>query len=212
MSVLTVNSTKNFKICPQISSQCTQTTRKTGTSINSPVTFYPASPPQPGAVEYTDPDGRSEEESLAGPPSNLPGGGENGWKFYPDPNNKRGGVWRPEPTPKGGEPQPDASWEPPHDDTVGHWDVNDGSGKRRRYLPDGTAITPEQAHGKEPLPSSEKDGNTSQYNIRDPSQILKPDITNPEKGLTNPGILPPKNSARKLPILIPVPIPVPGFR
>ena len=32
--------------------------------------------------------------------------------------------------------QPGGSW----DDKLGHWDVDDGDGERKRYLPDGTEV------------------------------------------------------------------------
>jgi RHS repeat-associated protein len=58
--------------------------------------------------------------SVAGqPPPGIPGGD---WKWYPDPNNSRGGTWR---DPSGRS----ASW-----DRSGHWDVDDGKGgPRQRY-------------------------------------------------------------------------------
>jgi hypothetical protein len=164
-------------------------------------------------LKYTDPDGRSDENGITSPvgppPSTIPGAGKNGWKFYPDPRNSRGGVWRPDPTPEGGEPQPDASYENPHGNTVGHWDVNDGKGNRQRYLPNGTPITPDQAHGKEPLPNPEGESDTSNNNrITDPN-YTSPRLTEPK--LTNPDFIP-SDSSRTRNVFPPVfIIPVPSF-
>ena len=167
-------------------------------------------------VKYVDPDGRQSGPPGA-PPSNIPGVGSDGWKFSPDPRNRRGGVWRPNPSSDG--PQVSVSWEPPgggrRGKGVGHWDADDGQGNRQRYLPDGTPITEEQAHGDEPLPNSSNNTNTPptpdssndtdtspDYNITDPGGLLNPDITNPD--------FVPKKPSTKPPIIIPVP--VPGFR
>lgn len=70
----------------------------------------------------------------------VPGCPTCGWKWNPDPQNPRGGTWGPSGW-KGPNP-PKGSWDP-----GGHWDVDPGGkGSRGRYLPDGTPITPGQAH------------------------------------------------------------------
>lgn len=126
-----------------------------------------------------------------------------------------GGVWRPDPTPKGGAPQPDAGWEPPHGRTIGHWDVNDGKGNRQRYLPDGTPITDNQAHGREPLPNPE--GEPDNRDITQPDYtapgLIESDITDPTI-ITNPNYLPSNNQGRNniLPPVFIVPIPRFGYR
>lgn len=77
------------------------------------------------------------------PPIPVPGGGlNNGWKWNPDPKNKRGGTWGPKRSIKG-QSQPSASWDP-----EGHWDVDDGLGNDKRYDKNGKPLTPEEAHGK----------------------------------------------------------------
>jgi RHS repeat-associated protein len=102
-------------------------------------------------VVFVDPSGLCSQGSgtylnEGAPPIPVPGGDAGTkWKFSPDPKNSRGGTWRPSPAIPGrgqkGLGQPSGSW-----DNDGHWDIDDGLGNRNRYLPDGTSITPEQAH------------------------------------------------------------------
>lgn len=79
------------------------------------------------------------------PPVPVPRGGQdNGWKWNPDPNNKRGGTWGPQKPVEGGSGQPSASWDPD-----GHWDVDSGTRKdRKRYDDKGNPLTPDEAHKK----------------------------------------------------------------
>ena len=59
----------------------------------------------------------------------------------------RPGKWVPRdpvPSPKGG--QPGASW----DERGGHWDIDNGTGNRTRYLPNGTQVD----HNNRPIPLS----------------------------------------------------------
>jgi RHS repeat-associated protein len=97
-------------------------------------------------VNYSDPLGLASVPAPPGaPPVPVPGGGSgNGWQWNPDPQNSRGGSWGPQ-TPIPGQSQPSASWDP-----EGHWDVDNGLGDRQRFDPDGTPITPGEAHGKCP--------------------------------------------------------------
>jgi WXG100 family type VII secretion target len=86
------------------------------------------------------------------PPIPVPGDSTNGWKWNPNPQNSRGGSWGPkEPIP--GQGQPSGSWDP-----EGHWDVDDGKGRRQRYDEKGQPISPEEAHGKKEKSEEEPDG------------------------------------------------------
>ena len=78
------------------------------------------------------------------PPVPVPGDPSNEWKWNPDPQNSRGGTWGPK-WPLPGQGQPSGSWDP-----EGHYDVDDGKGKRQRYDEHGRPLTPEEAHGKKP--------------------------------------------------------------
>jgi RHS repeat-associated protein len=74
------------------------------------------------------------------PPVPVPGCPTCGWTWHPDPQNPRGGTWGP--TGWKGPNPPKGSWDPD-----GHWDVDPGGkGPRGRFKPDGTPITPEEAH------------------------------------------------------------------
>ena len=79
-------------------------------------------------------------------PVTVPGqqpGQPNGWK--PGPGTAARPVrWGPQ-VPIPGQSQPNGSWDP----DAGHWDINDGNGTRRRYLPDGTEVD----HFNNPVPS-----------------------------------------------------------
>jgi hypothetical protein len=79
-------------------------------------------------------------EPPGGPPIGIPGGP---WKRIDPVGPGRRPKWVPINPPKGQSP-PDASWDP---GPPGHWDVNDGCGKRQRYDEDGNPITTGQAHG-----------------------------------------------------------------
>lgn len=92
-------------------------------------------------VSFADPGGLAP---MGPPPIPVPGGVPgNGWKWNPDPRNKRGGSWGPR-IPVPGQSQPSASWEPEQ----GHWDVDNGLGQRERYTRDGKPISPDYAHGR----------------------------------------------------------------
>jgi RHS repeat-associated protein len=84
-------------------------------------------------------------EPAGGPPVPVPGAEDAGWKWNPNPENKRGGSWGPK-KPVKGQSQPSGSWE--GGATVPHWDVDDGRGGRRRYDENGNSVSPEAAHGK----------------------------------------------------------------
>jgi len=75
------------------------------------------------------------------PPVPVPGApAGTGWKWNPDPGNRRLGTWGPD-TPIAGQSQPNASWDPD-----GHWDIDNGKGRRDRCDEKGNPLTPEQAH------------------------------------------------------------------
>ncbi len=57
-------------------------------------------------------------------PVPVPGDPSNEWKWNPNPGNSRGGTWGPK-TPIQGQSQPSGSWDP-----EGHWDIDNGKGKR----------------------------------------------------------------------------------
>jgi RHS repeat-associated protein len=74
------------------------------------------------------------------PPVPVPGAPNLPWKWYPNPQNPRGGIWGPDGW-KGPNP-PNGSWDPD-----GHWDINGGKGQPvDHYDPKGNPITPDQAH------------------------------------------------------------------
>lgn len=77
-------------------------------------------------------------EPPGGPPVAVPGGDEGThWVNIGPAGPGARDRWKPNapvPSPKGG--QPVGSWDPRH----GHWDVKDGQGTTRRYLPDGTEV------------------------------------------------------------------------
>ena len=98
-------------------------------------------------INWTDPCGLDPVPAAPSgpPPVPVPGGGDdNGWKWNPNPQNSRGGSWGPQVSIPG-QSQPSGSWDP-----EGHWDIDNGLGGRQRYTPDGTPITPEEAHGTGP--------------------------------------------------------------
>jgi RHS repeat-associated protein len=77
------------------------------------------------------------------PPPNDKFGQPNRWVPVPGTEG-RDTKWKPErPVSLPGGGQPGASWDP-----IGHWDVDNGEGRRRRYLPDGTEVD----HNNQPLP------------------------------------------------------------
>jgi len=79
-------------------------------------------------------------EPAGGPSVKLPDG-KNGKpnEWVPIPGSEggsRGTKYKPRyPVPSAGGAQPGASWDP-----TGHWDVDDGTGDRKRYAPDGTEV------------------------------------------------------------------------
>ncbi len=84
------------------------------------------------------------------PPTNMPG---EGWRWTPDPNDRRGGKWRDSEGRSTG-------W----DAKDGHWDTDDGKGNRQRYNRHGAPMSPSEAHGpykgptRQPLPFKLKCG------------------------------------------------------
>jgi hypothetical protein len=90
------------------------------------------------------------------PPVPVPGAPESGWKWSPDSGNPRGGTWTPTKWTGPGSP-PSASWEPGKNGKPGHWDVDNGKGKknggRQRYDEFGKPITPGEAHASSSLAS-----------------------------------------------------------
>ena len=80
------------------------------------------------------------------PPVPVPGSfPEARWKWCPDPQNVRGGAWRPM-SPVPGRSPPSASWDPAAGGGQPHWDVDDGLGNRQRYDKEGKPITAQDAH------------------------------------------------------------------
>jgi hypothetical protein len=80
------------------------------------------------------------------PPVPVPGSlPEARWKWCPDPQNVRGGAWRPM-SPVPGRSPPSASWDPAAGGGQPHWDVDDGLGNRQRYDKEGRPITAQDAH------------------------------------------------------------------
>jgi RHS repeat-associated protein len=79
-----------------------------------------------------------EPEPPGGPPPGLTG---EPWRFCPDEQNPRGGVYRPKDW-KGPNP-PNISWDP---GPPGHWDYDDGTGTRRRVDRNGNPISDQDAH------------------------------------------------------------------
>jgi RHS repeat-associated protein len=70
-------------------------------------------------------------------PPNGKDGKPNSWRPTPGKGPRGGIKWVPTnpcPSPKGGQPQ--GSWDPEN----GHWDITDGQGDTKRYLPDGTPV------------------------------------------------------------------------
>lgn len=80
------------------------------------------------------------------PPVPVPGCPQCGWEWSPDPLNERGGQWRPVGYPKTPGGHPGASWDTGSRGGPGHWDVDDGSGERQRYYPDGRPMPDDVAH------------------------------------------------------------------
>jgi RHS repeat-associated protein len=92
---------------------------------------------------------------IGPPPVPVPGGVPgNGWKWNPNPSNPRGGTWGPK-TPVPGQSQPTGSWDP-----EGHWDIDNGLGKRDRYDENGNSITPEEAHKPKKKGCEDQDNTT----------------------------------------------------
>jgi RHS repeat-associated protein len=104
-------------------------------------------------INYRDPWGLEGIPSPEGPPPvAIPWNDDsnNEWKWKPNPDydpNKSGsrpGKYTPKipvKVPNGKGAQPSANWDPD-----GHWDVDNGLKKRQRYKPDGTPISPDEAH------------------------------------------------------------------
>lgn len=91
------------------------------------------------------------------PPVPVPGGTPGTkWKWNPDEKNSRGGTWGPDKW--DGKTQgspPNASLDKnPGKNGVVHWDVKNGKGNTDRYDVNGKPLTPEQAHGRAPIPFS----------------------------------------------------------
>jgi RHS repeat-associated protein len=92
------------------------------------------------AQQQSQPPPTGKDGKPTPPPVAVPGCPTCGWVWNPDKQNPRGGTWGPSGW-KGANP-PKGSWDPD-----GHWDVDPGGkGPRGRYTPDGTPITPGQAH------------------------------------------------------------------
>jgi RHS repeat-associated protein len=109
-------------------------------------------------INWVDPMGLQIGKGPTGapPPVPVPGDPNNGWKWNPDDNNKRGGTWGPKtPIKDGRKGQPSASWEPKKGNGKAHWDVDDGDGNRERYDEDGNPIPAEEAHGRKKKNSNE---------------------------------------------------------
>ena len=83
---------------------------------------------------------RNPDGTIKPPPVPVPHRPDLEWKWNADLKNKRDGTWGPKNW-RGPNP-PSASWDP----ETAHWDVNDGTGKRDRYDPNGNPLTPGQAH------------------------------------------------------------------
>jgi RHS repeat-associated protein len=85
-----------------------------------------------------DPQGPDPGDSPPVPVPVPPGQPVPPWVFVPNPNptpGQRPGRWKPaQPIP--GQSQPCASWDP----KCKHWDVDDGRGNRKRYLPGGGEV------------------------------------------------------------------------
>jgi len=100
--------------------------------------------------QRVDPEPRNPDGSRKPPPVPVPGCPSCGWVWSPDKND-RGGRWVPDenyPSTPGG--RPGASWDPGDRGGPGHWDVDDGSGRknggRERYYPDGRQMPENVAH------------------------------------------------------------------
>jgi len=91
-------------------------------------------------TNWTDPLGL-QARPTGPPPVPVPGATpDNGWKWNPDPRNSRGGSWGPQkPLPR--QSQPSGTW-----DLEGHWDIDNGLGKRQRYNEQGRPISDHEAH------------------------------------------------------------------
>ncbi len=95
----------------------------------------------------TTPEGQPAPPPVPPPPDKQ--GQPNTWQPTPGTGPRGGTKWVPQrPVPsldgKGGQPQ--ATWDPRR----GHWDIDNGVGKRDRYLPDGTKVD----HWNNPIPRS----------------------------------------------------------
>ncbi|MGH7625427.1 MAG: RHS repeat-associated core domain-containing protein, partial [Gemmatimonadaceae bacterium] len=104
-------------------------------------------------VNFSDPFGlfvADGDPPTGPPPVPVPNGGkDNGWKWNPNPNNKRGGIWGPK-IPIPNQSQPSASLEEAKGKGIKHWDVDNGLGDRERYDENGNPISADEAHGKVP--------------------------------------------------------------
>lgn len=102
-------------------------------------------------IAHCDSTGYGPGQHGGPPPVKVPYAANIPWKWIPDARNTRGGTWVPD-LPKGvakpwPKSPPSASWDP--DPTGrhggGHWDVDDGTGTRRRYGSNGKLLPGEQA-------------------------------------------------------------------
>lgn len=99
-----------------------------------------------------DPEPKNPDGSRKPPPIPVPGCPKCGWVWSDDPNNTRGGRWVPDENYPAGNPggRPGASWDPGSRGGPGHWDVDDGTGRknggRQRYYPDGRPMPDDVAH------------------------------------------------------------------
>jgi len=140
-----------------------------GTCILSTKTLE-SNPPQVSAAQTVNADANQGQNAISDqvpapknpdgtpkpPPVPVPGAPNSGWKWSPDAGNPRGGTWTPNDWKDPGSP-PSASWEPGQDAKPGHWDVDNGKGKknggRQRYDEDGKPITEGQAHASSSVAS-----------------------------------------------------------
>jgi RHS repeat-associated protein len=101
-------------------------------------------------ITFTDPSGLQDFPAPSGPPPMDPGPG-NSWKWVENKNHtnrnsrSRPGFWKLEKSKKGGKGgQRRVSWDPKY----GHWDDNDGEGKRTRVSREGKVLPPDKAHNE----------------------------------------------------------------
>jgi RHS repeat-associated protein len=103
--------------------------------------------PKPKNQPY-DPEPKNPDGTRKPPPVPVPGCPTCGWRWAKDdnPKNERGGRWVPDGELPDGVPAGGASWDTGSRGGPGHWDVDDGRGKRERYGPDGTSMPEDVAH------------------------------------------------------------------